>query len=102
MRHHQKILKKRLSAKPLSLVKGNDFHAAVVARGMGTCCVAGCGELNISEENKILPVVPLVLTEGRYYFWLMAISGRIYSGEIPTSLVEHNQDLQRLLSGLMK
>lgn len=76
---------------------GMTSHAAVVARGMGTCCVAGCGELNISEENKILSCGPLVLTEGDIIS-VDGYSGRIYSGEIPTSLVEHNQDLQRLLS----
>ena len=76
---------------------GMTSHAAVVARGMGTCCVAGCGELNISEENKILSCGPLVLTEGDIIS-VDGYSGRIYSGEIPTTLVEHNQDLQRLLS----
>lgn len=76
---------------------GMTSHAAVVARGMGTCCVAGCGELNISEENKIFSCGPLVLTEGDIIS-VDGYSGRIYSGEIPTSLVEHNQDLQRLLS----
>ena len=76
---------------------GMTSHAAVVARGMGTCCVAGCGELNISEENKILSCGPLVLTEGDIIS-VDGYSGRIYSGEIPTTLVENNQDLQRLLS----
>lgn len=76
---------------------GMTSHAAVVARGMGTCCVAGCGELNISEENKILSCGPLVLTEGDIIS-VDGYSGRIYSGEILTTLVEHNQDLQRLLS----
>ena len=76
---------------------GMTSHAAVVARGMGTCCVAGCGELNISEENKILSCGPLVLTEGDIIS-VDGYSGRIYSGEIPTTLVENNPDLQRLLS----
>ena len=53
---------------------GMASHAAVVARGMvKRCCVAGCGELNISEENKILSCGPLVLTEGDIISRRMAI-----------------------------
>ncbi|WP_241209469.1 PEP-utilizing enzyme, partial [Streptococcus sp. DD11] len=65
---------------------GMTSHAAVVARGMGTCCVAGCGELTIQEENKTLVCGNVVLTEGA----LISVdgsSGRIYLGEIPTVLV---------------
>ena len=72
-------------------------HAAVVARGMGTCCVAGCGELTISEENKSLSCGSLVLREGDLIS-VDGYSGRIYRGELPTVLVENNQDLQRLLA----
>lgn len=76
---------------------GMTSHAAVVARGMGTCCVAGCGELNINEEQKTLSCGSLVLTEGD----IISVdggSGCIYLGDIPTVLVENNQDLQYLLS----
>jgi len=76
---------------------GMTSHAAVVARGMGTCCVAGCGELNISEEKRTLSCGNLVLTEGDTIS-VDGGSGCIYMGEIPTVLVENNQDLQRLLS----
>ena len=76
---------------------GMTSHAAVVARGMGTCCVAGCGELTISEENKTLSCGSLVLREGDIIS-VDGYSGRIYSGEIPTVLIENNQDLQRLLA----
>ena len=76
---------------------GMTSHAAVVARGMGTCCVAGCGELNISEESKTVSCGNLVLTEGDVIS-VDGSSGRIYSGEIPTVLVENDQELQRLLS----
>ena len=75
---------------------GMTSHAAVVARGMGTCCVAGCGELTISEENKSLSCGNLVLREGDLIS-VDGYSGRIYRGELPTVLVENNQDLQRLL-----
>ena len=76
---------------------GMTSHAAVVARGMGTCCVAGCGELIIREESKTLSCGSLTLTEGDIIS-VDGSSGCIYSGEIPTVLVENNQDLQRLLS----
>ncbi len=76
---------------------GMTSHAAVVARGMGTCCVAGCGELTISEESKTVSCGNLVLTEGDVIS-VDGSSGRIYSGEIPTVLVENDQELHRLLS----
>ena len=76
---------------------GMTSHAAVVARGMGTCCVAGCGELTISEESKTVSCGSLVLTEGDVIS-VDGSSGRIYSGEIPTVLIENDQELQRLLS----
>ena len=76
---------------------GMTSHAAVVARGMGTCCVAGCSELNISEESKTVSCGNLVLTEGDVIS-VDGSSGRIYSGEIPTVLIENDQELHRLLS----
>ena len=76
---------------------GMTSHAAVVARGMGTCCVAGCGELTISEESKTVSCGSLVLTEGDVIS-VDGSSGRIYSGEIPTVLIENDQELHRLLS----
>ena len=76
---------------------GMTSHAAVVARGMGTCCVAGCGELKISEEEKTLSCGNLVLTEGDIIS-VDGSSGCVYIGEIPTILIENNEDLQRLLS----
>ncbi|MGZ9805106.1 pyruvate, phosphate dikinase [Streptococcus sp. V869] len=76
---------------------GMTSHAAVVARGMGTCCVAGCGELKISEEEKTLSCGNLVLTEGDIIS-VDGSSGCVYIGEIPTVLIENNENLQRLLS----
>ena len=64
---------------------------------MGTCCVAGCGELTISEESKTVSCGNLVLTEGDVIS-VDGSSGRIYSCEIPTVLVENDQELHRLLS----
>ena len=76
---------------------GMTSHEAVVARGMGTCCVAGCSELKISEEDRTLSCGNLVLTEGDIIS-VDGSSGCIYNGEIPTVLIENNEDLQRLLS----
>ena len=76
---------------------GMTSHAAVVARGMGTCCVAGCSELKISEEDRTLSCGNLVLTEGDIIS-VDGSSGCIYNGEIPTVLIENNEDLQSLLS----
>ena len=76
---------------------GMTSHAAVVARGMGTCCVAGCGELKISEEEKTLSCGNLVLREGDIIS-VDGSSGCVYIGEIPTVLIENNEDLLRLLS----
>ncbi len=51
LKHLQKILKVcMLSTVYLTARGGMTSHAAVVARGMGTCCVAGCGEIKINEE----------------------------------------------------
>jgi len=62
---------------------GLTSHAAVVARGMGTCCVSGCGELVINEEEKVLSV------NGKKYgpddiISIDGSTGNIYAGTIPT------------------
>jgi pyruvate,orthophosphate dikinase len=63
---------------------GMTSHAAVVARGMGTCCVAGCGEAKISEAHKTLTIGSAVFAEGDYIS-LNGSTGNIYGGDIPTS-----------------
>jgi pyruvate,orthophosphate dikinase len=62
---------------------GMTSHAAVVARGMGTCCVAGCGEAKIDEENKTLVIDGKTFKEGDYIS-LDGSTGKIYVGDIPT------------------
>ena len=62
---------------------GMTSHAAVVARGMGTCCVSGCGELRIDEEKKTLTIAGKVLNEGDFLS-LDGSTGSIYIGEIKT------------------
>ena len=60
---------------------GMTSHAAVVARGMGRCCVAGCSELSIDEENKILKAKGYTYGEGDYIS-LDGSSGRVMDGQV--------------------
>ncbi len=62
---------------------GMTSHAAVVARGMGTCCVAGAGEINIDYKNKTLGVGETVLREGDWIS-LNGSRGIVYAGQIQT------------------
>ena len=67
----------------LTATGGRTSHAAVVARGMGACCVAGCGELHINEEEKYLTIAGVRVNEGE----VMSIdgnTGNVYVGAIPT------------------
>ena len=68
----------------LTVRGGMTSHAAVVARGMGTCCVAGCGEIVVNEEQKyfVLPDGRKV-TEGEYIS-LDGSTGNVYGEKIPT------------------
>ena len=58
-------------------------HAAVVARGMGTCCVSGCGDINMDEENKKFTLNGQTFTEGSEIS-IDGTTGNIYAGLIPT------------------
>ncbi|MDD3263659.1 MAG: pyruvate, phosphate dikinase [Candidatus Nanoarchaeia archaeon] len=60
---------------------GMTSHAAVVARGMGKCCVAGCSELNIDEETKTITVKNIVLKEGDF-ITLNGTTGAVYNCEL--------------------
>lgn len=60
---------------------GMTSHAAVVARGMGKCCVAGCSEIRVDEENKIIRTQDLTIKEGDYIS-LDGSTGIVYLGEI--------------------
>jgi pyruvate,orthophosphate dikinase len=60
---------------------GMTSHAAVVARGMGKCCVAGCSDLIIDEHNKTLKIGDLVLKEGDY-MTLDGSTGEVFSGSL--------------------
>ena len=67
----------------LTATGGRTSHAAVVARGMGTCCVAGCGVLRINESEKYLTIGDLKVKEGEVMS-LDGSTGNVYVGAIPT------------------
>ena len=67
----------------LTVRGGMTSHAAVVARGMGTCCVSGCGEIQIDEENKCFTLGGKTIKEGDYIS-LDGSTGNIYGEAIPT------------------
>ena len=72
------------SAQGILTVRGGmTSHAAVVARGMGTCCVSGCGDIVMDEENKKFELAGKTYTEGSEIS-IDGTTGNIYDGLIPT------------------
>ena len=71
----------------LTVRGGMTSHAAVVARGMGTCCVSGCGDINMDEENKKFTLAGQTFTEGSEIS-IDGSAGNIYAGLIPTKDAE--------------
>ena len=67
----------------LTVRGGMTSHAAVVARGMGTCCVSGCGDIQMDEENKQFVLAGKTYHEGDYIS-IDGSTGNIYDGRIPT------------------
>ncbi len=67
----------------LTVRGGMTSHAAVVARGMGTCCVSGCGDISMDEENKQFTLAGKVYHEGDAIS-IDGTTGNIYDGIIPT------------------
>ncbi len=67
----------------LTVRGGMTSHAAVVARGMGTCCVSGCGDIVMDEENKKFTLAGKTFHEGDYIS-IDGSTGNIYDGVIPT------------------
>ncbi|MDD3079680.1 MAG: pyruvate, phosphate dikinase [Paludibacter sp.] len=76
---------------------GMTSHAAVVARGMGKCCVSGAGSVKINYAEKTMSVAGLVLKEGDYIS-LNGSTGDIYLGEVATKEAELDADFSELMT----
>ncbi len=81
----------------LTMRGGMTSHAAVVARGMGTCCVSGCGDLKVNEEEKSIELGGHVIKEGEYIS-LDGSTGKIYLGDIPTKEAAITGNFQRIMA----
>ena len=80
----------------LTVRGGMTSHAAVVARGMGTCCVSGCGDIKIDEENKTFELGGMTFKEGDWIS-LDGSTGNIYGEEIPTVPAKLTGDFARVM-----
>ena len=80
----------------LTVRGGMTSHAAVVARGMGTCCVSGCGDIKMDEENKKFELAGKTYTEGDYIS-IDGSTGNIYDGIIPTVDAEIAGEFGRIM-----
>ena len=81
----------------LTVRGGMTSHAAVVARGMGTCCVSGCGDIAMDEENKKFTLAGKTFVEGDEIS-LDGSTGNIYDGIIPTVDASIGGDFGRIMS----
>jgi pyruvate,orthophosphate dikinase len=75
---------------------GMTSHAAVVARGMGKCCVSGAGALNIDYKNRTVEIDGVFLKEGDYIS-LNGTTGEIYMGKVDTKAAELSGDFAELM-----
>ena len=80
----------------LTVRGGMTSHAAVVARGMGTCCVSGCGDINMDEENKKFTLAGKTFVEGDFIS-IDGSTGNIYDGIIPTVDAEIAGEFGRIM-----
>jgi pyruvate,orthophosphate dikinase len=86
-----------LSSGILTTRGGMTSHAAIVARGMGKCCVSGAGMLHVDYTNRTLSVNGTTLKEGDWIS-LDGTSGKVFSGKIATNEAKINEDLEYLLN----
>ena len=75
---------------------GMTSHAAVVARGMGKCCVSGAGEIHVDYKAKTVEIGGVVYKEGDYIS-LNGTTGQVYAGEIATKEAELSGDFKALM-----
>jgi phosphoenolpyruvate synthase/pyruvate phosphate dikinase len=82
----------------LTVRGGMTSHAAVVARGMGTCCVSGCGAIKINEEKKEVRARRQAFKEGDYLS-IDGTTGNIYGEKIKTAAASISGDFGRIMAG---
>ena len=82
----------------LTVRGGMTSHAAVVARGMGTCCVSGCGELVIDEEQKTLTTKDGTVFKEGDYMSLDGSTGNVYGGQIKTVAPEISGNFETFMN----
>ena len=75
---------------------GMTSHAAVVARGMGKCCVSGAGAINVNYKTKTVEIEGVVYKEGDFIS-LNGTTGQVFAGEIPTKAAELSGDFKALM-----
>ncbi|MBR3733193.1 MAG: pyruvate, phosphate dikinase, partial [Bacteroidaceae bacterium] len=75
---------------------GMTSHAAVVARGMGKCCVSGAGAINVDYKAKTVEIEGVTYKEGDYIS-LNGTTGQVFAGEIPTKAAELSGDFKALM-----
>ncbi|MBQ9640620.1 MAG: pyruvate, phosphate dikinase [Bacteroidaceae bacterium] len=75
---------------------GMTSHAAVVARGMGKCCVSGAGAINVDYKTKTVEIEGVTYKEGDYIS-LNGTTGQVYAGEVPTKAAELSGDFKTLM-----
>ena len=75
---------------------GMTSHAAVVARGMGKCCVSGAGAINVDYKAKTVEIEGVVYKEGDYIS-LNGTTGQVFAGKIPTKAAELSGDFKELM-----
>ena len=80
----------------LTVRGGMTSHAAVVARGMGTCCVSGCGEISVDYDNKLFTLAGKTYHEGDYIS-IDGSTGNIYGEAIPTAPASISGDFGRFM-----
>ena len=75
---------------------GMTSHAAVVARGMGKCCVSGAGAINVDYKTKTVEIDGVIYKEGDFIS-LNGTTGQVFAGEIPTKAAELSGDFKELM-----
>ena len=81
----------------LTVRGGITSHAAVVARGMGTCCVDGCGEIKVDEENKVLTLPDGTTVNEGDWISLDGSTGNVYNEKLPTVPAAISGNFERLM-----